>query len=118
MGTSRGVDWAHLVRRLRLGSGLVLFAYVASHLLNHAVGLISLEAMEAVRRGFVGFWRLPPMTLALYGSLSLHIGLAFVSLYRRRSLRMPIWEAAQLLLGLSIPPLLFIHPTFPKWPFA
>ena len=49
------------------------------------------------------------MTLALYASLLTHAGLAFFSLYRRRSLRMPPWEAAQLLLGLSIPPLLFVH---------
>jgi adenylate cyclase len=104
-----GVDWAHLVRRLRLATGLVLFAYVTTHLLNHAVGLISLDALEAARRVFVWIWRLPPMTLALYGSLLVHLGLAFVSLYRRRSLRMPPWEAAQLLLGLAIPPLLLIH---------
>jgi adenylate cyclase len=103
------MDWSHVVRRLRLGSGLVLFAYVASHLINHAFGLISLDALETVRLGFVWFWRLPPVTLSLYGSLLVHIALAFVSLYRRRSLRMPVWEAAQLLLGLSIPPLLLFH---------
>ena len=107
--TGSGVDWSGLIRRVRLATGLVLFAYVATHLLNHAVGLISLEALEAVRRVFVWVWRLPPLTLALYGALWIHVGLAFVALYRRRSLRMPPWEAAQLLLGLSIPPLLFIH---------
>jgi adenylate cyclase len=107
--TDSRVDWANLIRRLRLGTGLVLFAYVSTHLLNHAVGLISLEALEMARRVFVWAWRLPPLTIALYGSLSIHLGLAFVALYRRRSLRMPPWEAAQLLLGLAIPPLLFIH---------
>ena len=65
-GTSRSMDWSHVVRRLRLGSGLVLFAYVASHLINHAFGLISLDALETVRLGFVWFWRLPPVTLSLY----------------------------------------------------
>ena len=107
--TGAGVDWALVIRRLRLGSGLVLFAYVSTHLLNHAAGLVSLDALEMTRRVFVWVWRLPPLTLALYGALCIHIGLAFVALYRRRSLRMPPWEAAQLLLGLSIPPLLFIH---------
>ena len=34
-------------RRLRLGSGLILFVFVLTHLTNHALGLISLEAMEA-----------------------------------------------------------------------
>jgi len=103
------VDWANLVRRLRLGTGLVLFGYVSTHLLNHAVGLLSLEALEVARRVFVWFWRLPPLTIALYGSLLIHLTLAFVALYRRRSLRMPLSEAAQLLLGLAIPPLLLIH---------
>ena len=37
------------VRRLRLWSGLVLFVYVATHLANHSLGLISLEAMEGGR---------------------------------------------------------------------
>ena len=107
--TESRADWALVIRRLRLTTGLILFAYVTTHLVNHAVGLISLEALEAARRVFVWVWRLPPLTLALYGSLLIHIGLAFVALYRRRSLRMPPWEAAQLLLGLAIPPLLFIH---------
>jgi adenylate cyclase len=35
--------------------------------------------------------------------------LAFWSIYRRRSLRMPAWEATQLIVGLLIPPLLAIH---------
>src|SRR2546425_1604276 len=37
------------VRRVRLWSGLVLFAYVTTHLANHSLGLVSLDAMEAGR---------------------------------------------------------------------
>ena len=33
-------------QNLRLGSGLILFAYVAAHLANHALGLISVAAAE------------------------------------------------------------------------
>jgi len=36
-----------LVRHVRLATGLVLFAYVSTHLLNHACGLLGLAAMEA-----------------------------------------------------------------------
>src|SRR5262245_41479280 len=100
---------AHLVNRLRLGSGLVLFAYAATHLLNHSLGLISLDAMEAGRDWFVAAWLNPVGLTLLYGSLLIHLGLALWSIYRRRSLRMPLWEAAQLLLGLLIPPMLAIH---------
>ena len=33
-------------RDIRLASGLVLFVYVTSHLVNHALGLISIDAAE------------------------------------------------------------------------
>jgi adenylate cyclase len=46
---------------------------------------------------------------ALYAALLVHVLLAFWSLYRRRTLRMPAWEVAQLGLGLIIPPLLLSH---------
>lgn len=97
------------IRRLRLATGLILFAYLVTHLSNHGLGLISLDAMEAGRRWFLALWRTPLGTLALYGALVTHATLALVSLYRRRHFRMAPWEAAQLLLGLAIPPLLASH---------
>jgi hypothetical protein len=96
-------------RRLRLATGLVLFAYVTTHLVNHSLGLVSLAAMEAGRGWFLGIWRTLPGTVLLYGALLIHIGLAFGALYARRTLRMPRWEAAPLALGLGIPPLLMGH---------
>jgi adenylate cyclase len=105
----RQIDWPFLVRRTRLCTGLVLFVYVATHLVNHAIGAISLEALELSRRAFVAVWRTPIATFVLYLSLIIHALLALWSIYNRRSLRMPVWEAAQLLLGLTIPPLLFEH---------
>jgi adenylate cyclase len=96
-------------RRIRLASGLVLFAYVTTHLANHALGLVSLEAMEAGRRWFLAAWRNPLGSLLLYASLVTHVTLAFWALYQRRTLRMPRWEAAQLAFGLAIPPLLVRH---------
>ncbi len=96
-------------RGLRSATGAVLFAYVLTHLLNHALGLISLEALEGGRAVFLAVWRNPLGTVALYGSFVIHVALALRSLYRRRSLRMPRWEVAQLLLGLAVPPLLWEH---------
>ena len=100
---------ATLVRRLRLGSGLVLLAYLATHFANHALGLHSLDRMEDGREWFLLLWRNPVGTAALYGALVIHALLAFWALYRRRHLRMPAWEFAQLALGLAIPPLLVSH---------
>src|SRR6266403_3425531 len=96
-------------RRVRLWSGLVLFAYVTTHLANHSLGLVSLDAMEAGRVYFLALWRNPLVSLLLYASLVTHVALAFWALYQRRTLRMPLWEAAQLALGLAIPPLLVTH---------
>lgn len=98
-----------IIRRVRLATGIVLFAYVTTHFLNHALGLVSLAAMEAGLDWFRLLWTNPAGLAVLYGSLVLHLGLAFWSLYQRRSLRMPGWEAAQLALGLLVPPLLLIH---------
>ncbi|MDO9061417.1 MAG: adenylate/guanylate cyclase domain-containing protein, partial [Bradyrhizobium sp.] len=33
------------IRQVRLGCGLVLFAYLVSHFLNHALGNVSMEAL-------------------------------------------------------------------------
>ncbi|MDA0702855.1 MAG: adenylate/guanylate cyclase domain-containing protein [Proteobacteria bacterium] len=107
--TATGKDRSGLLRRVRLGSGLVLFAYVASHLANHALGLISLDAMEDGRAVFLAVWRNPIGTTILYGGFLLHMGTALYALYRRRSLRMPAWEWAQYGVGLLVPPLLIEH---------
>jgi adenylate cyclase len=96
-------------RRVRLASGLVLFTYVTTHLANHALGLISLEAMDAGRVYFLALWRNPLGSLLLYCALTSHVMLGFWALYQRRTLRMPLWEAAQLTLGFALPPLLVSH---------
>ncbi|MCP4874487.1 MAG: hypothetical protein GY896_03295 [Gammaproteobacteria bacterium] len=40
----------HLESQLRLGTGLILALYVVQHLINHAFGIISIEAGEAYRK--------------------------------------------------------------------
>ncbi|MBX6323177.1 MAG: 2Fe-2S iron-sulfur cluster binding domain-containing protein [Rhodospirillaceae bacterium] len=102
------VSSVHL-RTVRLVTGLILFAYVTTHFLNHAAGLVSLEALETARHWFLALWRNPPGTVMLYGALGVHLSLAFWSIYRRRTLRMHLWEGAQLLLGLMVPPLMVLH---------
>src|SRR5438067_6561166 len=98
-----------MVRRVRLYSGLVLFAYVTTHLLNHAVGLVSLRAAETGLEWFQAFWRNPVVGVLLAASLLAHVVLALWSLYQRRHLRMPAWEILRLCLGLAIPVLLIPH---------
>ncbi len=98
-----------LERHLRLATGLVIAAYVAGHFLNHSLGVVSVEAMDALRRVLAAWWRSLPGSVLLYASLLTHFALALISLSRRRTLRMPAWEACQLALGLAILPLLIYH---------
>src|SRR5262249_37183332 len=98
-----------VIRRVRLGAASILLTYLVLHFSNHALGLVSLAAMEGARPWFLAIWRNPIGTVALYGAITVHGVLALWLLYRRRSLRMPAWEALQYGLGLSLPALLTAH---------
>ena len=97
------------LRNLRLASGLVLFAYVTSHLVNHALGNVSLAAMEAALDWIAPFWGLPGIGALLYGALAVHVALALWALYARRRYGWTTAEALQLALGLALPLLLVGH---------
>src|SRR5499427_6541060 len=97
------------VRPVRLGCGLLLFAYLLTHFANHALGLVSLHTMEEARFYFLALWRNPLGETALLGALVAHWLLGLWLIYRRRTLRMPVWEATQIILGLTVPPLLAYH---------
>ncbi|SDC70448.1 adenylate cyclase [Cupriavidus sp. YR651] len=97
------------VRSIRLTTGLVLFTYVGTHLLNHSLGNISLAWLERdllvqkfIWQGWLG-------TAVLYSALVTHFFLGLWALYERRSLHWTPGEVAQLVLGLCIPPLLANH---------
>ncbi len=96
-------------RRLRLATGLILFTFATTHFLNHACGLLRLPAMDAIRVVLLWPWRTPVGQTLLYGSLLIHGGLGLYAIFRRRHLWIPPSELAQILLGLSIPPLIIIH---------
>jgi adenylate cyclase len=98
-----------MIRRLRLGSGLVMLAYVTMHLLNHAMGLISLQAMEDALGYVAWIWSNPPAQTLLYGSFLVHYTLALSALWQRRTLRLRAAELGQLVLGFAIPILLARH---------
>ncbi len=95
--------------RVRLYSGLVLFTFVATHYLNHALGLISFEAMEAGRGWFVAVWRFPPLEILLVLALIAHAGAALLKAARSNTFKMRPWEWIQLLFGLMLPFLLAEH---------
>jgi adenylate cyclase len=97
------------VRQVRLVCGLVLFSYVTSHFLNHALGNISVEAMEIGVDYHTAFWQFLPVAIVLYTAAFLHMGLGIWALYQRREFRWRAIEPLQLVLGLSIPLLVLSH---------
>ena len=101
----RGVS----VRQIRLGCGLVLFAYLVSHFLNHALGNISMDALATGVYYHAGFWQFLPVAIVFYTAALVHTGLGFWALYQRRQFRWKAIEPLQLVLGLSIPALIITH---------
>ncbi len=95
---------------IRLYSGLTLMLFLSMHLINHSLGLISLNAMEAGRQVFTWIWRSPPGTVLLGLALLAHLILTSFRLLNHRSFkRIPPKEILQIILGLSIPPLMIGH---------
>jgi adenylate cyclase len=96
-------------RDLRLASGLVLFAYVAAHLVNHTPGLVSVAVAERGLEVTLALWHSVPGTVILYGAAGIHLALAFDAIYSRRTLRMAPLDMVRIVLGLGIPTLLIGH---------
>src|ERR1700682_6185974 len=97
------------VRQIRLGCGLVLFAYLVSHFPNHALGNISMDALAAGVYYHMAFWQFVPVAIAFYTAALVHAGLGIWALYERRQFRWKAVEPLQLVLGLSIPALVITH---------
>ncbi len=105
----RRISWPR-AERLRLYSGIILMLFLTLHLINHSLGLISLQAMEAGREIFTAIWRNPVGTTLLALAIIVHIVLVFVKLLTHRKYRsIPVREGLQIILGLAIPPLLIVH---------
>jgi hypothetical protein len=54
------------VRQIRLACGLVLFCYLLSHFINHALGNISQEALATGVRYHIAFWKSLPIATVFY----------------------------------------------------
>ncbi|WP_316180857.1 adenylate/guanylate cyclase domain-containing protein [Bradyrhizobium sp. SZCCHNRI1009] len=96
-------------QNIRLVSGLVLFAFAATHFLNHAVGLFSLEAMDEVQEWRLVVTRSWPGMIVLAAALLAHAVLAFTKTVERGTWRLSSWELVQIATGFAIPVLLLPH---------
>lgn len=98
-----------LLRQWRLASGQALWCYIALHFINHALGLVSLDAAEAGLKLAAFVWQSLPGTVLLYGAAATHVMLALASLHQRHTLRLPPAELLRIGFGLTIPLLLLGH---------
>lgn len=94
---------------IRLGSGLVLMAFIVTHLLNHSIGLLSISSMDKARLILNAPWTNIVGGPLLIAAWLMHLVNALFSIYQRTSLKLSPWEASQLGLGLAIPLLLAQH---------
>jgi adenylate cyclase len=96
-------------RTLRMASGLVLFAYITAHFVNHSLGLISLAAAEEGLSIAIEVWYSLPGTIFLYGAAGTHFVLALWAVYERRTFRLPPAELLRIALGFTLPVILINH---------
>ncbi|NEV78210.1 adenylate/guanylate cyclase domain-containing protein [Rhodopseudomonas sp. BR0C11] len=97
------------LRQVRMFCGLVLFTYLLSHFLNHALGNISPAALHAGVMWHLEIWQFLPVAILFYGSVTVHAGLGLWALYQRRQFRWKTLEPLQLILGLSVPLMIYSH---------
>ena len=86
-----------------------MLAYVTTHFVNHSLGLVSVQVMDFALEHIYQYWASPLGSVLLYGAFATHYSLALWALWLRRSLKMPLAEATQLVLGFSIPFFLTDH---------
>src|SRR3569833_274710 len=97
------------IRQVRLTCGAVLFTFLVSHFLNHALGNISADALATGLYYHILFWQFPPVAIVFYAAALVHAGLGIWAFYERRQFRWKAIEPLQLELGLSIPALIIAH---------
>ena len=94
---------------LRLGSALIMLAFVICHLAAHSALLLSLERADDALDFLMTPWWTMTGAMVLAGAFLVHYANALWSIYVRRSLRLSRWEWWQLAFGLCIPVLLMGH---------
>jgi len=105
----RGFAMHTVLRRLQFVSGVVLLIYLFLHMVNHALGIWSLDLAGRGLTLALQLWRSLPGSVLLYGAALLHFSLALRTIYGRRHCALPLTEWVRLWAGLSLPLLLIRH---------
>ena len=97
------MDLNLIIRYLRIVSGSLLFFYVVTHLSNHSLGIISIDAMEYGRSFFLTFWRNYFVSIILYSALAIHLLLGIYALARRKNIKLTAKEWTRNISAVLIP---------------
>ncbi len=96
-------DWQ---TRIRLWAAIAMATYAIFYTIYYALGLISIEGMEVFQDIVMFVW---PLFWLIPVAILTHVSLGLWKLFKRNTLKMPLWERAQILLGISIPFFLLPH---------
>ena len=91
-------DFSTIIRKIRIFSGVILFAYVLMHLSNHSLNIFSIDLADNIReRYFAVIWQHPVGLVLLYLSLFAHLILGFSSVLTRKSFKMSVKDWVQII---------------------
>ena len=88
---------------------MVLFAYLVSHFLNHALGNISMEALARGVYIHTLFWQFLPVTIVFYTACLVHAGLGDLGAVRAPAIPLEGDRAAAAGAGPEHPALIIAH---------
>ncbi|WP_306121190.1 adenylate/guanylate cyclase domain-containing protein [Roseovarius sp. MMSF_3359] len=97
------------VPQLRIASGLILFTFAITHFINHALGLVSLDTMQAGQDIRVWVTQSAAGTALLITAATVHFVLGIAKFIGTRTWRLGRRDFIQLIFGLLIPLFLIRH---------
>jgi adenylate cyclase len=92
-----------------------MMTYCLGHLVNHSMGILSVDAMDAMRIRFMAISRAPGIYWVMPISILVHLVAALTIMMHRRTLRaLDRLAKVQVGLGMLLPLLLFVHIAFSR----
>lgn len=98
-----------IINNLRIVSGLILFTFAAFHLMNLALGLISIDVMSSMREYRTFITRSTIGTAILIFAIVTHGVLGLAKFVSRRAWKMSFTQGVQLIFGILIPVFMARH---------
>lgn len=99
----------YYVPQLRIASGLILFTFAITHFINHSLGLISVDVMQAGQDARVWVTQSGAGTALLIAAATVHFVLGIAKFIGTRTWRLGTRDIVQLVFGLLIPVFLIRH---------